>query len=365
MKIGSLIIRSLLLFSLAAPTAYSQVLRSCPDGQAIQGFSGGSLICAPMVAPGALNAEIAARQAADQTLQNNIDSGDAAAVLDAKNYTDARFTEAGLIKLLTINCSAGSSIGGAIAAEDGKQSLELRLQGNCAEHVLIKRDDVTLQGDGGGATSTGSVTIDAGRRALIVGLTVTNTAGDGVTVVNGGSATIRGSNVSENGGYGISVRNGSFALVEDSVLSRNGGPGTQVSGIFVGTGSMSRGLRNTMAGNTNAGIEVGDNSTYRSEGDIVTSLPAGRVSVDVYRASLVDVRGVTATGNVDVNQQSQFQVRNVAGFVGSTINGNINVGALSFMRLRTGVAHAGLRNCGSGPGFFTNPGNFAVCQVDP
>ena len=111
---------------------------------------------------------------------------------------------------------------------------------------------------------------------------------------------------------------------------------------------MARGLRNTMEGNANAGIDVGDNSTYRSEGDTVTSLPSGRVSVDVYRASLADVRGVTATGNVDVNQQSQFQVRNVAGFVGSTITGNINVGPLSFLRLRTGVAHAGSKNCRSG-----------------
>jgi hypothetical protein len=364
MKIGWLIVRSLLLFSLAAPTAYSQVLRSCPDGQALQGFSAGSLICAPISAPGALNAEIAARQAADQSLQNNINSGDAAAVSDAKNYTDARFAEAGLIKVLTVICSAGSSIGGAIAAEDGKQSLELRIQGNCPEHVLIKRDDVTLQGDGGGATITGSVTIDTGRRALIADLTVTNAAGDGVTVVNGGSATIRGSSMVDNGGYGVSVRNGSFALVERSVLSRNGRTNAEASGIFVGTGSMARGLRNTMEGNANAGIEAGDNSTYRSEGDTVTSTP-GRVALDVYRASLADVRGVTATGNIDLNQQSQLQARNVAGFVGSTINGNINVGALSFMRLRSGVAHAGSRSCGSGPGFFTNPGNFAVCQVDP
>jgi Right handed beta helix region len=365
MKIGSLIIRSIILFSLAAPTAYSQMLRSCPDGQAIQGFSAGSLVCAPILAPAALNAEIAARQAADQTLQNSIHSGDAAAVLDAKNYTDARFTEAGLIKVVTINCSAGSSIGGAIAAEGGKQSLELRIQGNCPEHVLIKRDDITLQGDGGGATITGSVTIDTGRRAAIVDLTVTNAAGDGVTVVNGGSATVRGSHIVDNGGYGVTVRNGSFARVEESFLSRNGGPGTQVSGLFVVSGSMALGLRNTMAGNTNAGIEVGENSTYRSEGDIVTSSPNGRVTLDVFRASLAELRGVTATGNVDVNQQSQFQARNVAGFVGSTINGNINVGALSFMRLRTGVMHTGNKPCGIGPGFFTNPGNFSVCQIDP
>jgi hypothetical protein len=364
MKVGSLIIRSLLLCLLAAPTAYAQPLRGCPDGQAIQGFSAGSLICAPVVAPAALNAEIAARQAADHTLQNNISSGDAAAVLDAKNYTDARLAEAGLIKVLTINCSAGSSIGGAIAGEDGKQSLELRLQGDCLEHVLIKRDDVTLKGDGDGATITGSVTIDTGRRALIADLTVTNAAGDGVTVVNGGSATVRGSHIVDNGGYGISLRNGSFALVEGSVLSRNGRTNVEASGMFVGTGSMARGLRNTMEGNANAGIEVGDSGTYRSEGDTVTSSPSGRVSLDVYRASLVDVRGVTATGNVDVGQQSQLQVRNVAGLPISSITGNIVVGSQSFLRLRSGVEHTGGKNCLNAVGFSTNLGNLSVCQID-
>jgi hypothetical protein len=327
-KISSLIIRSLILLSLA-----------------------------PVVAAGALNAEIAARQAADQSLQNNINSGDAAAVLAAKNYTDTKFAQTGFVKVLTVTCSDGKSISGAIAGEDGKQPLVLDVQGNCSEHVQIKRDDVTLQGNAGGATITGSVTIDTGRRALIAGLTVTNADGDGVTVVNGGSSTLRGSNVVDNGGYGVSVRNGSFALVEDSVLSRNGRINTEASGIFVGTGSMARGLRNTMEGNANAGIEVGDNSTYRSEGDSVTSLPSGRVSLDVYRASLADVRGVTATGNVDVNQQSQFQVRNVANFPVSRVTGNIVVGALSFMRLRTGVLHTGGRNC--------NITAFAVCQVDP
>ena len=358
MKIGSLVLRSLILFSLAAPTAYSQAVRGCPDGQAIQefDFAGRAVVCAPLVAPAALNAEIAARQAADQTLQNNISSGDAATVLEAKNYTDTKLAEAGFVKVLAVNCSEGKSIGGAIAGEDGRQPLVLDVQGNCSEHVRIKRDDVTLQGSGGGASITGSVTIDTGRRALIAGLTVTNATGDGVTVVNGGSATIRGSNIVDNGGYGVSVRNGSFALVEDSILSRNGRTSTEASGIFVGTGSMARGLRNTMQGNANAGIEAGDHSTYRSEGDTVTSMPSGRVSLDVYRASLVDVRGVTATGNVDLGQQSQLQVRNVAGFAGSTISGNIVVGALSFMRLRTGVVHTGARIC-NGP--------FAVCQVDP
>jgi hypothetical protein len=266
---------------------------------------------------------------------------------------------------VVVDCSTGTI--GQVLGDKGDKSkpLVLRVRGNCSEHVIIERDDVTLEGDGAGVTITGSVTVDTGRRALISNLTVWNATGDGLTVINGGSATIRGSNIADNGGYGVSVRNGSFARVESSVLSRNGRTNVEASGLFVGTGSTARGLRNTMEGNANAGIEVGDSGTYRSEGDTVTALPSGRVSLDVYRASLADVRGVTATGNVDVNQQSQLQVRNVAGFPVSTITGNIAAGALSFLRLRAGVVHAGTRSCGSGPGFFTNPGNFAVCQIDP
>jgi hypothetical protein len=257
---------------------------------------------------------------------------------------------------ITVDCST-RTIGQVLGDKGDKgKPLLLRVRGNCAEHVIIERDDVTLEGEGAGATITGSVTVDTGRRALIANLTVWNASGDAVTVINGGSATIRGSTIADNGGYGVSVRYGSFARVEDSILSRNGRTNPEASGIFVGSGSMARGLRNLMEGNANAGIDVADNSTYRSDGDTVTSLPSGRVSLDVYRASLADVRGVTASGNVDLNQQSQLQVRNAAGFPASTISGNIAVGALSFMRLRTGVVHTGGRSCNA---------PFSICQVDP
>jgi len=263
---------------------------------------------------------------------------------------------------MTIDCSAGT-IGGALAEKARKDKpLVLLVRGICSEHVVVERDDVTLQGDGAGATISGSVTIDSGRRALISGLAITNPTGDGVTVINGGSATIRGNNISLNGGSGIAVRNGSFAFVERNVLRRNGQVDAQASGIVLGVGSTARGVENVMEGNANAGIEVGDSSNYRSDGDSVTALPAGRASLDIYRAGFVDVRRVTATGLVDVNQQSQLQVRNVAGFADSTLTGNIALGALSFVRLRAGVVHVGARNCGSGPGFFTNPGNLSACQ---
>ena len=92
---------------------------------------------------------------------------------------------------ITVDCSTGSI--GQVLGNKGDKSkpLLLRVRGNCAEHVIIERDDVTLEGDGAGATITGSLTVDTGRRALIANLTVWNATGDALTVINGGSATIR------------------------------------------------------------------------------------------------------------------------------------------------------------------------------
>jgi hypothetical protein len=85
-----------------------------------------------------------------------------------------------------------------------------------------------------------------------------------------------------------------------------------------------------------------------------TSAP-GRSAVDTFRAGLVDLRGVTVTGGIFVNQQAQLQVRNTG--VISTIIGNISVNTLSFLRLRTGVnAGASTLNC--------QVSTFSVCVCD-
>lgn len=363
MKIGSLIIRSLFLFSLAVPTAYSQVLRGCPDGHAIQGidFVARSLICVPVVAPGALNAEIAARQAADQTLQNNITAGDAAALSTATAYTDTKLADAAGVKVITV-CAQGKTIRQVLADEGTKQPLVLQLQGTCAEHVTIGRDDVTLEQGGGGAIA-GSITIDGAQRVVVDGLMITNPSGTGVTVTNGGSATIRNNDINNNAGYGVFVRHASFALVHNNRMINNGviTIDRDASGIAVAQASMVRSSGNEIRENLNAGIEVFDNSTYRSEGDTIAGA-SGRPAVDTFRAGYADLRDVTVNGAVQVNQQSQLQVRNTVGV--STITGNISVSGLSFLRLRAGVAHTGTRNCTTTSGFSTNLGNLSVCQID-
>jgi parallel beta-helix repeat protein len=240
-----------------------------------------------------------------------------------------------------VDCSRGDSIQQALGKQNPGRPLTVLIRGACTEQVTVKQDDVTLEGDQGAIA--GSVTIDGGRRVLVAHLTITNPTGDGVTVANGGSATIRNNHIDNNAGYGVFLRNAAFAIVNNNTMLNNGviNPTTvDASGIGVAMGSTVRALENEIRENANTGIEVFDNSTYRSEGDILamrTAAPPGRSAMDTFRAGYVDLRRVSVNGVVQVNQQSQLQVRNVAGFDASTITGNINVSGLSFLRLRAGV----------------------------
>lgn len=259
----------------------------------------------------------------------------------------------------TVDCSRGQTIADGLGEKHPDRPLTVVVRGTCMEDILITRDDVALVGDGG--SITGSVTLDGARRALIAHLSITNPAGDGVTVVNGSSATIRNNEINDSSGYGLFVRNASFAHVNDNKMLRNGivnNTNVDASGIGVGHNSTVRALRNEIRDNANTGVEVFEGGFYRSEGDEIaqrTSAP-GRSAVDVFRRGHVELRDVTVTGQVFVNQQSHLQARNVV--TGSSFTGNINVSGLSFLRLRAGVQRTGVLSCASGTG------SFAVCQCD-
>lgn len=260
-----------------------------------------------------------------------------------------------------VNCARGDAIQAALGKKNPHQPLTVMIRGVCAEHVTIQEDDVTLQGevvenDG----ISGSVTIDGARRVVVAGLTIGNPTGNGVTITNGGSATIRGNHINDSSGYGLFLRHGSFALVNDNTMLRNGivnQSDVDASGIAVSMGSTVRAARNLIAENANTGIEVFDNSTYRSEHDsIAMRVGIGRSAVDTFRAGHVDLRGVTVNGPVLVNQQSQLQARNLPDAT-SVITGNLSVSQLSFLRLRAGVVRAASTlSCGIS--------TFAVCQCD-
>jgi parallel beta-helix repeat protein len=256
-----------------------------------------------------------------------------------------------------VDCARGRSIQDALGKKNPDRALTVVIRGACTENITIQRDDVTLEGDGG--SIIGGIAIDAARRVVVTGLTIMNPAGDGVTVTNGGSAAISNNHIDDNAGYGIFLRHASFALVNNNTMLRNGisNPTTvDASGIGVSLGSMVRASQNQIGGNANTGIEVFDNSTYRSEGDVIAIGTPGRSAVDIFRAGYVDLRGATVNGRVDASQQSQLQVRNLPGLP-STITGDIGVSGLSLLRLRAGVVRvASNLSCSTV--------SFAVCTCD-
>jgi parallel beta-helix repeat protein len=258
---------------------------------------------------------------------------------------------------LAVDCGRGESIQDALGKKKLDRPLIVVIRGACTENVTVAQDDVTLAGDGGAIT--GAVTIDGARRAVLADLTISNPGGDGVTVANGASATLRNNRIDDNAGYGVFLRNAAFAIVNNNTMLRNGivNPTTiDASGIGVSMGSTVRATLNEIRENANTGVEVFDNSIYRSDGDTIamrTSAP-GRSAVDAFRAGHVELRGATVSGNVFLTQQSHVQVRNLEGLT-STITGNLSADGLSFLRIRAGVVRvASAVGCGQ----------LSICRCD-
>ncbi len=252
---------------------------------------------------------------------------------------------------LNVNCNApGRTIGAALANPLGRSTpLVLRIRGTCSENITIDRDDVTLEEGLAGATILGGIIIDNARRVVVADLTITGSptspAADGILVTNGSSATIRSNIITGHQFYGILVQHGSFARVEQNQVRNNGlfisdGDG----GIGVRLNSNVRALENTIEDNFVSGLQVFDSSSYRSEGDTIkmsTATPPPGVifdAVNIFRGGgYADLRRVTVSGQVSVQEQSQLQFRsavlnNIT--VNSTVGGNISVGRLSYFRQR-------------------------------
>lgn len=255
----------------------------------------------------------------------------------------------------------------------GDRPATIVVRGSCTEDVTIKRDNLTLQGDGG--TVHGTITILGARQVVIKRLTVTGSGAgivgadnaaftvedsvlhhndtDGIIVENGAHATIRRNTITHNGQVelpdrgrgiflnnsasagitentiednrsdGIGVFNNAFANVRENVVQRNGRPdpicdaGIQLSRARV------RANGNIIRDNGCAAIEVFNSSDYRTGSFLnaveqpdnefpfeqIEGVGPGKRAVDMGQASYVDLRQVHVRGSVLIGAQSMLQVR--------------------------------------------------------
>ncbi len=253
----------------------------------------------------------------------------------------------------------------------GDRPVTILITGVCKEDVTIKKNDLTLEGDGG--TVDGTITIRTARWVVIRHLEVTGSgagvvgtenaaftveystisyndtdgidvedgahatithndiknngraalpdSGRGVVVNDGGNAHISNNFIEDNRSDGIGVFNGAFARVEENMIERNGNAVHFDAGINVSRATV-RANGNVIKNNGYAGVEVFNAADYRTgtfvnpAGNLDNLFPfeqiekgAGVLAVEVGRNSFADLRQVNVTGNIDVFATSIVQVR--------------------------------------------------------
>ena len=165
-------------------------------------------------------------------------------------YTTATLTLA-FITLLTgsaaarqlgpVDCSAGASLAEAIAAAPAGATI--LVTGTCAETVVIKTDDLTIEGVNGAVIDgqmsgpdavIDTVTIDAARRVTLRNLT-TQGGRHGIFVDRGASATLEGITSQDNRFDGIRADKNSIVDVSGAMLRRNGDDGLEYGAGAAGT----------------------------------------------------------------------------------------------------------------------------------
>lgn len=288
-------------------------------------------------------------QASDVICAGCVDTNDLAN--DAVTFPKLAADVAGAIPELTpivlsVDCSIGQTIAGAIDSLPRGQVATIELIRNCTEDVTITRDDITLDGDpdntGTKSTLTGTITIDNARRVVIQQIDVTG-SGMGVVGTNGASFSVLESDVQQNDLSGIYISFGAHGVIDNNTVTNNDRVGIFVGfgatahvtrntiqsnfwGMFLSRGAYVNGGLNTVSGNRSTAVTVSNGSTYTDRVTLASGEP-GRETIDassnlagdaflIDHGSTVVLEEAIVTGAVKVSRLSQFQI-----FAGVTFNG--------------------------------------------
>jgi hypothetical protein len=218
-----------------------------------------------------------------------------------------------------VNCATGQTVGDALArAARTSGPVVITISGVCTEQVVIRRDDVTLQGAvaGDGLTSSDRgatlVWIDGARRAKLHQLTLTATGrfSVGVEMSHGAQAVLSFLTLDGPELTGVAAFDGAVAEVYGCEF-RNGWTQIQVTGghlvfsastldngltgILVNRGGTLYGGELTIRGQQQAGIAVSDNGAADLAQDL--QVTGNQVGVSVGSGGRLRLSGFSIAGN--------------------------------------------------------------------
>jgi len=219
----------------------------------------------------------------------------------------------------TVDCDKGQTIQSAIGKGQGSaEQLVINVSGLCEGDVLIRRDDVTINGNNS-ATISGTISLQAVNRITIERITVT---GPGYAIAASGSNNVALNYVIATGNQGwVAI----FAVSNSSLNINNSNISSNVQGgIFAGlSSSLVTGGNTVINNNPGMGVHVTiGSSAFIEDG---TTIQGNEFGIFVDKHSIVDLENADVSNNTNIgiviSRDSAATLR-----TGNTVAGNANSG---------------------------------------
>jgi parallel beta-helix repeat protein len=198
---------------------------------------------------------------------------------------------------ISVNCDTGQSVQNALNRVNGPSTIVVT--GTCNQNIVIKKDDVTLQGGiyVGPDPNQNTISVPGARRVSIKGATVGG-ARNGIVAYQGGSLTIENCNIQNNARVGIISIYGSSVNVNSSTIQNNG-----LQGVIASDNSALILTNSTIKSNSGSGVlairsssaRIGQNLSGDPGPNVINS--NGGSGVGVSRSSHALIDGNTIQSN--------------------------------------------------------------------
>ena len=241
---------------------------------------------------------------------------------------------------IKVNCNKGESVQSALDNLTGPATIVVK--GTCTENVVIKKDDVTIQGGTfvGPDPTQNTIQVQGARRVLITEATVEG-AGGGVLSDQGGSLTVKSSSIQGNAKAGIVARFGSSVVVNFCKIQNNtyeGAVATDNSALLLTNSIITNNGRAGIVVSRTSSARIGQN--FRGDEGPNTIQNNGRHGISVYQASQALI----------VNNTIQYNIGNgvfIEGASATLPNNTIKFNSKGIEVASAGNARIGINDNGS------------------
>jgi parallel beta-helix repeat protein len=232
--------------------------------------------------------------------------------------------------------------------------------GTCDENLVIKKDDVTIQG---GTylpfdPTQSTISVQGARRVLITGVTVIG-GRNGIVVSQGGSLTVEGnSNISGATQIGVAAVYGSSVTVNSSTIQGN------LYGVMASDNSALVLSNSTVTNNTGSGVlsirsssaRIGQNPLGASGPNTITNNGSSDVSISRSAHAIIDGNTIESNSHDGIHIEGSSAV-----VTNNSINNNGSRGIIVYS---AGNARIGITDTSGYGGNIVNNNNLGGIQIE-